>query len=471
MDRAERLGHGSIVSLLLKFSAPAIVAMVAQALYNIVDRVFVGQALGTLGIAGVTLAFPFMLVLMAFGMLIGYGSAALISIRLGERRREDAERVLGHAVVLLLLASLGLTICGLVFLDPLLRLMGASAASQPIARQYLQIIVAGSCFQILGFGLNATIRGEGNLRIAMCTVLIGALLNTLLDALFLFGFGWGVRGAALATILSQVVSTTWVWGYFMSGRSLLRLHWKNLRLRGAICRSIVVTGSPMFAMQLANSVMNTILLNQLRVYGGDLAISVMGIVHAVSFCIAMPVFGLNQGSQPIIGYNYGARNYDRVLRTLQWAVLFATVICVAGFVLAMFAPAHVIVLFSHRQQGDPELMAMGSHAIRICLAMYPIIGFQIVSSSYFLAVGKPKQALILGLSRQVLFLIPAVVLLPRVFGLDGVWYAYPTADLCASVLTAVWLGLELRELRRQREAVGGGGGGALPTAGWSQQDV
>ncbi|MHB8862915.1 MAG: MATE family efflux transporter, partial [Pirellulaceae bacterium] len=438
---------GSISSLLLKFSAPAMVGMVAQALYNIVDRVFVGRAIGTLGIAGTTLAFPFMLVLMAFSMLIGFGAAALVSIRLGERRRAEAEHVLGHAVVLLLLAAVMLSVVGLWLLDPLLQAVGASENSQPYAREYLKIILAGAVFQTLGFGLNAVIRGEGNPRVAMMTLLIGALLNIVLDSIFLFVLGWGMQGAAAATVLSQAMSTLWVVSYFMRGKSLLKFRRQHLRLRWRTCAAIAAAGSPMFAMQMAASVMNTILFNQLRAHGGDLAISVVGIVHALALFIAMPVFGLNQGAQPIIGYNYGAGNFDRVLSTLKLAVLYATVICFAGFLLAMFAPAHMIALFNPKSQRDPQLMEVGTHAIRICLAMYPFVGFQIVSSSYFQAVGKPKHALLLGLSRQVLLLIPAIVLLPRFFGLNGVWLAIPTADLCASLLTAVWLFYELRHLR------------------------
>jgi putative MATE family efflux protein len=444
MDRAERLGRGSISSLLLTFSTPAIVGMLAQALYNIVDRVFVGRVFGPLGIAGTTLAFPFMLVLMAFSMLIGFGAAALVSIRLGEKRRDEAEQVLGQAAILLLLAAVLLTVVGLALLDPLLRAVGASDQSQPYAREYLQIILGGCVFQILGFGLNAVIRAEGNPRVAMYSMLIGALLNTLLNPLFLFALGWGMRGAAAATVLSQAVSAVWVLSYFARGTSLLKFHARNLRLQWKTCASIVAAGSPMFAMQMAASVMNAILYNQLRFYGGDLAISVMGIVHAVAMFVAMPIFGLNQGAQPIIGYNYGAGKYDRVLRTLQLAILYATLICVAGFVVAMFAPSHVIALFN---RNDQQLRDLGTHAIRICLAMFPIIGFQIVSSSYFQWVGKPKHALFLGLSRQVLLLIPAIVIIPYFLGLDGIWIAIPTADFCSSVLTGAWLFVELRHLR------------------------
>lgn len=451
MDRAERLGSGSISSLLLTFSAPAVVGMVAQALYNIVDRVFVGQRLGALGIAGTTLAFPVMMVLMALSMLIGYGAAALVSIRLGEQRRDAAEEVLGHAAILLLLAAALLTTAGLTLLHPLLQVVGASAQSQPYARDYLQIILGGCVFQVVGFGLNAVIRAEGSPQVAMYSLLIGALLNTLLNPLFLFGLGWGMRGAAAATVLAQAVSAVWVVSHFVWGRSLLKFHARNLRLRFNICASIVAAGSPLFAMQMAGSVVNALLYNRLRLYGSDVAISAMGIVHAVAMFFAMPIFGLNQGAQPIIGYNYGAQRFDRVKQTLQAAVLAATAITVLGFLAAMLFPAQLVRLFDPH---DKSLLQLGTHAIHTTLVMLPIVGFQVVGAGYFQAVGKPKQALFLMLSRQVLILIPAVIILPQFLGLDGVWAALPTADLLSALLTATWLFMELRQLDRRHARAG-----------------
>jgi putative MATE family efflux protein len=449
MDRAARMGRGSIPSLLIKFSAPAIVGMMAQAVHNLVDRVFVGQAVGPLGIAGVTLAYPFMLVLMACAMLIGFGAAALVSIRLGERRRAEAEHVLGNTLVLLTVGSLAVTVTGFTLLDPLLTVFGASEFSRPYARDYLQIIILGSVFQMLGFGLNAVIRGEGNPRVSMYTMLIGALINIVLDPIFLFGFGWGMRGAAAATVTAQAVSAVWVLAYFARGGGLLRFRARHLMPARSICVSIVAIGSPMFAMQLAASVMNAVLNNQLRVHGGDLAISVIGIIHSVALFFAMPIFGLTQGAQPIIGFNYGAGEYQRVTRTLLLAIFYATAICIAGFAVVMLFPAQVIGLF-HRD--DARLMALGTHAIRVCLAMFPIVGFQIVASNYFQAVGKPKHALLLGLSRQVLLLIPAILILPQFLGLEGIWLAIPAADLGASALTGSWLLVELRHLRRRGTA-------------------
>ncbi|MGM0490747.1 MAG: MATE family efflux transporter [Planctomycetota bacterium] len=440
------MGEGSIPSLLFRFSTPAVLGMVAQALYNIVDRVFVGQAVGSIGITGTTIAFPYMMIVMAFGSLIGVGAAALISIRLGQGKRDAAEHVLGNCVVLLVLVSVAITVLAWILIDPMLNVFGAGPDSQLFAREYLRIIVLGTVFQAVGFGLNAVIRGEGNPRVAMYTMLIGAATNTMLDPLFLFVFGWGMEGAGAATTISHIASAAWVLGYFLSGRGLLKFRSHYLWLQAARCRLILSIGSPIFAMQLAASAMNAILNNQLRIHGGDLAISVIGIIHSVALLIAMPIFGLNQGIQPIIGYNYGARQFDRVKRTLQLAILTATTICVMGFVIVMGFPAQVISLFNRR---DPALMELGTHAIRICLIMLPIIGFQIVSASYFQAVGKPKHALFLGLSRQVLLLIPAILIWPRFLGLNGIWIAIPTADLCSALLTGTWLLFELRHLREK----------------------
>lgn len=449
MDRSAQLGQGSIPRLLLAFSVPAIVGMLANALYNVVNRIFVGQALGSVAIAGATVAFPLMLILLAFGLLVGLGATALISIRLGQQNRDEAEQVLGNALTLLVGIHLALTVLGLAFLDPLLVAFGASETVLPYAREYLQIILLGAVFQGISFGLNHPIRGEGNPRIAMLTMLIGAVLNMILDPIFIFGFGWGMRGAALGTVISQVVSTVWVLAYFLSGRSLLRLRLVNLRLRGPICRGIFVIGSPPFALQLAASLLNTILNNQLHLYGGDLAISVMGIIYAVVMMVAMPVFGINQGSQPIIGYNYGAQQYRRVKATLVWAIAAASGFTTLGWLATVGFPVGIIRLFNH---GDPLLAAMGGRAMQIATIVMPIVGFQVVSAAYFQAVGKAKESMFLSLSRQFLLLIPAMLILPRFFGLDGVWAAMPTADVGSSLLTAVCLIRELRHLNAKHAA-------------------
>ncbi|HHY10949.1 MAG TPA: MATE family efflux transporter, partial [Firmicutes bacterium] len=332
MDRAERLGQEKILPLLLSFSIPAIVGMLVQALYNVVDRIFVGNGVGPLGLAGLTVVFPVMLVQMALAMLIGLGATALISIRMGEGRKKEAEAIMSNAFGMLVLISLLFTFLGITFLDPLIRLLGASEAVLPYSRDYLSIILYGSVFQALGFGLNHMIRAQGSPKIAMATMLIGAITNTILDPVFIFLFGWGIKGAAFATILSQALSAAWVISYFLRGKSHLRLNLKRVhKIEPAVVLQIVSIGFAPFAMQLAASVLNLILNKSLAHYGGDLAISAMGIVFSVNTLFMMPIFGINQGSQPIIGFNFGAKKYERVKETLFYAAAGATAIVTLGF--------------------------------------------------------------------------------------------------------------------------------------------
>lgn len=438
--RLNRLGEENVLKLLLTFSAPAIVGTLSQAIYNVVDRIFVGRAMGTEGIAAVTVALPYMMILLAFGMLIGFGATTLVSIKLGQQKRTDAERVLGNAALLLVAISLVLTALGLVLLDPILIASGASPAVLPHARDFLQILVLGTVFQMIALGLNGIVSGEGSPKTAMLTTLVGVVLNTALSPLFLFQFGWGIRGVALATILSQAVSALLVLGWFLAGKGVLKFHARNLRLDPALCWAMTAVGSPLFVLQLMAGLTNGLLNQQLRAYGGDPAISVMGIIYVVFTVIAMPIFGINQAAQPIIGYNYGARRFDRVKKTLQAAILAAVAIASFGFVVTMLFPLQVIRLFDN----DAALAEMGVYAMRISLMLLPVVGFQIVGASYFQAVGKPKHALSLHLSRQVFLFIPAVLVLPWFLGLDGVWLAMPVSTLISTVLTAVWLVLELR---------------------------
>jgi putative MATE family efflux protein len=444
MDRSARLGEASIPRLLFSFAIPAIVGTMAQALYYAIDRAFVGHALGTDAIAGITVALPFMFIVLAFAMLIGFGGTALISIRLGEQKKAEAERVLGNMAVLLVIASVFITAAGLYWLDDILVLFGAEKEILPYAQAYLRIIAMGAVCQMVAFGLNAAIRGEGNPRIAMLSMLISVALNVILAWIFIFRFSWGMQGAALATVISQAVTVVWVVGYFVSGKSVLRLHFSTLRLDGAICRQIVAFGSPPCAMQLAGCALQTILNHQVKEFGGKAALAVWGILFAIFMTVAMPIIGLNQGAQPIIGYNYGARQFARVKRTLEIAILAATCLTVVGFTVMMLFPAQVISLFN---RDDKALLALGTHAIRLSTLMLPLVGFQIVSASYFQAVGKPKTAMLLMLSRQLLVLIPAALVLPHFFGLDGVWAALPTSDFASSLLTGVCLLVELRRLK------------------------
>ncbi|QUH20299.1 MATE family efflux transporter [Alkaliphilus sp. B6464] len=447
MDRSKQLAEEKIGKLLLTFSVPAIVGMLVNALYNIVDRIFVGRGVGSLAIAGITIGFPIMIILMAFSMLVGLGATSLISIRLGQNRKEDAEKIVGNAMTLLVVIMLGLTVVGLVFLEPLLRIFGASADVMPYAKDYLRIILFGAVFQGIGFGMNNIIRAEGNPKVAMLTMLIGAILNTILDPIFIFVFNWGIQGAALATIVSQAASSIWVLSHFLSGRSNLKVYKENLRLKIDVVLSIFSIGFAPFMMQLAASAVTAVLNNQLAVYGGDIAISAMGIVNSISTIILMPIFGINQGSQPIIGFNYGAGQFNRVKQTLRYAITAATALVVLGFFLIRLLPVQLITLFA---QGDQALIDIGTNGLKIFFSVLPIIGFQIVSANYFQAIGKPKQAAILSLSRQVLFLIPALLILPRYFELNGVWMASPVSDILSSVVTGIWILLEIKNLGTNR---------------------
>lgn len=444
MDRSKLLGEEKISKLLIKFSVPSIIGMLISALYNVVDRIYIGNGVGSLGIAGITIGFPLMIIMMAFGMLIGVGATSLISIRLGEQKKDEAELILGNSLSLLTVIAVFLTILGFVFINPLLKVFGASEAVLPYAIAYFRIILWGTVFQSIGFGMNNMIRAEGNPKMAMLTMLIGAILNIILDPIFIFVFKWGIEGAALATILSQMVTTIWILYYFSRGKSLLKIHLRNLRVRPMIFKSIIAIGSAPFAMQLAASVLTLILNKSLAHYGGDIAISGMGIINSIIMLLLMPIFGITQGAQPIIGFNYGAKKYDRVKETLKLAIIAATVVVTFGFVISRLFPEQLMGLFNRT---DKELIQLGAHAMKIFLIFLPIIGFQIVGANYFQAVGKPKQAMLLSLSRQVLILIPALLILPRFFGLEGIFWAGPISDVIATILTGIFIFRELKTLK------------------------
>ncbi|MDD2480744.1 MAG: MATE family efflux transporter [Lutispora sp.] len=447
VEREKLLGESEIPKLLLKFSVPAIVGMLVNALYNVVDMIFIGRGVGPLGIAGVRMGFPIIIVSMAFSMLIGIGANSLISIRLGQKRKEDAELILGNAMVAMVVIALSLSILGLVFMNPLLRVFGASESVMPYAQDYLSIVLYGAIFQIIGMGMNNFIRGEGNPKIAMVTMLIGAILNTILDPIFIFVFRWGIKGAALATILSQAVSGTWVLYYFFYGNSLLKVRKANLRVKPEILRSIIAIGLAPFSMQLAASVLIIFMNKGLTEYGGDIAVSAMGVINNIAMLFMMTVFGINQGAQPIIGFNYGAKKYDRVKTTLKYAIGAATTVVTIGFILTRLFPTQIIGIFSD----DPQLIELGAKGLKRFLIFWPIVGFQVVSSSYFQAVGKAKQSMFLSLSRQVIILIPMIIILPKFLGLIGLFTAGPVADLVSSILTAIFLFYELKHLDRQHE--------------------
>lgn len=443
MDATQPLGQQPIGKLLWQFSLPAIVGMVVNALYNVVDSIFVGNGVGEVGLTAVTIAFPLMLVMMAFGMLIGVGSSTLVSIRLGEQKRADAEHILGNAVTMIAVLSLLISGIGILWLDPLLISLGAEPRVLPYARTFTRIILIGNVFMHIGFGLNNIIRAEGNPRLAMATMLISAILNIILNPLFLFVMQLGIGGSALATVVSQLASAIWVLSHFLSKDSFLRIRLRNLRPNRQIVKDIISIGMSAFFMQLAASVV-TILYNFALIrYGGDLAVAAMGIVNRITMLMLMPIFGISQGAQPIIGYNYGARQYERVIETVKKAIYAASGLAFAGFLIVQFFNYQIVGLFN----SNPQLIALSGYGLSIMLSMLPIIGFQAIAAQYFQAVGKAKYALLFTMSRQVLILIPMILLLPRFFGLTGIWLAGPTSDVASAILTGVFLYRELQTLK------------------------
>ena len=446
-----RLGEEKISKLLMEFSIPAIIGMVVNTLYNIVDRMYIGNIkdIGGLALTGVGITMPIMTIIMAFGMLIGIGTSARISLKLGEHKREEAEKHLGNAFTLIIIASVLITIIGLVFMHKILGLFGASADTEIYAREYMQIIFFGTIFNMLSFGLNHSIRSDGSPKVAMLSMLIGAGTNIILDPIFIFVFGMGVRGAAIATVISQIVSTIWILYYFTKGKSNLKIKREYLSLDKAIVLSIFSIGVSPFSMQIAQSIVQVLANNALKTYGGDLAIGAMTIINSVAMIFMMPIFGLNQGSQPIIGYNYGAEKYKRVKQAVKSATIVATIIVSIGWIITQAAPHLLISIFNR----DEQLVGIASTGMRIFLFMLPVVGAQVISSNYFQSIGKAKISMFLSLLRQVILLIPCLIILPKIFGLTGVWLAGAVSDGLSSLITLIIFFMSVRKLKDKEEIV------------------
>ena len=425
------LGTEKIGKLIWEYSLPAIVGTVVMSLYNIVDRIFIGQGVGPLAISGLALTFPFMILLMAFGMLVGAGSAARISITLGEGNREKAEKILGNAFTLTLIISGTVVVLSYVFMSDLLRLFGGTEKTIQYAEAFMRIIIPGGIFSALSFGFNNIMRASGYPRKAMYTMIICAVLNAILDPIFIFWFHWGIQGAAIATNISYIVGTVWVLHHFMKKNSNLRFHRKNFRLEKDIVRSILSIGMSPFSMQLATSFVIVLVNSTLFRYGGDLAIGAFGIINSINTLVVMVIIGLNQGTQPIIGYNFGAKQYGRMFRTLKYAAIIATVLTTLGFITGTYLPSMIASMFTT----DIELRAIATRALRISVTMFPIIGSQIVITNFFQSIGKAKISIFLSLTRQFLFLVPCLLILPPIFGLTGAWTSMPVSDGLSAIIT------------------------------------
>lgn len=450
MNEQKRLGETKISKLLLEFSIPAIIGMIVNTLYNIVDRIYIGHIadVGDLAIAGVGITMPLMIMIMAFGMLIGIGTATRISIKLGEHDKESAERHLGNAFTLILIVSVVLTVLGLVFMKPVLNMFGASSNIMIYAEQYIEVIFAGAIFNVLGFGLNHSIRSDGSPKVAMLSMLIGAITNIVLDPIFIFALEMGVRGAAIATVISQLVSGIWVIYYFTKGKSILKIKKKYLKLDKKIVISIFAIGVSPFSMQIAQCLVQIIANNSLQKYGGDSAVAAMTIIMSLAMIFMMPIFGINQGLQPIVGYNYGARKYDRVKETVRYSIIAATIIVVVGFIVIEAFPDELIRIFND----DPELIQIGVSGMRIFLFMLPLIGGQIIVTNYFQSIGKVKISMFLSLLRQVIILVPCLIIIPKFMGLAGVWAAGAVSDFLSAIITFIVFSKMSKELVESKDA-------------------
>lgn len=446
-NKNEVLGTEPITKLLLKFSIPAIIGMIVNALYNVVDKIFLGQV-NSLAIGGVHLTYPLSLAIMAFAMLVGMGGNSLSSIRLGQGRKDQAEKILGNSFTMLIILSLLISIVIFFFLEPILIILGSKDVLLPYAMDYMKIIAIGIPFQMIGFGLNYFIRGEGSPTVAMGTMLIGAITNIILDYVFVILLGLGVKGAALATIIGQFFSFIWVLMFFFGSKSSIRITKENIKLKLHTVGEILSLGLSPFGMQIASSLVITIFNIQLAKFGNENAITAMGIVQSISTIAFMPIFGLNQGSQPILGYNYGAKKYQRVKRTLIYAIIVATVYISICYCIIMLAPELLINLFIVNASNINTIMPITVEALKVTSFVFPILGFQILSSNYFQATGKPVIGVILSLSRQLIVLLPVLLILPKFFGLLGVWLAYPVSDLIAFILSLIFLTRDIKNLNK-----------------------
>jgi len=440
--RNKMLANESIGKLLLKLSLPATIGMIVMSLYNVVDAIFVGRGVGTYGIAAIAISFPIQMIIMAISMTMGIGGASIISRSLGAKDKEKAELTYGNIITSAIILSIIITILCTIFITPILKLFGATPTLLPYSIQYLQVIIYGTVFTLLAMSQNNVVRSEGNANVAMYTMIISAVLNAIMDYFFIFWFRWGLTGAALATVISQAITVMWLFGYFFSGKSSIRLHRKNLIPNSKIIKEMFAIGASSFARQVTGSIMVAILNVTLAIYGGDIIIAAFGIISRVTMFTLMPMFGIIQGMQPILGFNYGAKNLSRVKEVLRLSIISSTSISIIGFVIFISMPTGIIKIFTN----DPQLIGIASDALRIIILATPLIGFQVVGASLFQAIGRARPAFFLSICRQLLFLIPLVIILPKFLHLTGIWISFPIADTLAFIVTYVMYKREINIL-------------------------
>lgn len=437
MSRTTELGTAPVHKLLFKYAMPAIIAMTATSLYNLVDSIYIGHGCGALALGALTVAKPFMDICAAFGSLVGVGASSLLAIYLGEKDYDKANRVLGNVIVMNIILSAVVMAVGLIWLDPILLSFGASENTLRYAHEYMEIILYGNILTHIYFGLNAMLRSAGHPRFSMTATIVAVSVNIILDPVFIFGMDMGVRGAALATVLSQAVAVVWQMTKFFDKNELVRFHRGIWRLNREITGRALAIGMSPFLYNIAHCFVVIIINNQLKTFGGDLAIASYGVINRLTFVFAMIVMGLNQGMQPISGYNYGARQYDRVMKCFGLTCIYATIVMGIVFVLAEGFPRLVTEIFTH----DEMLIAQTIKPLRIVCSTMLIIGFQMVAGNLFTSIGKAGKAIFLSLTRQVLYLIPLALWLPLVFSnpLDGVWWAIPISDAVSAITAAIML--------------------------------
>lgn len=443
------LGTKPIGRLLWQYALPAIVAMLASSLYNMVDSIFIGQGVGPIAISGLAITFPFMNLTGAFGAAIGVGSSTYLSVELGQKDYRTAERILGNTLMLNVYVGVALSVVCLLMLDPILRFFGASDATLPYARQYMVIILAGNVVTHTYLGLNAVLRAASKPRQAMNATIFTVVFNTILDPIFIYpwGLGLGISGAAYATILAQILALCYQARLLGDKRQLIHFSRGTYKLQSQIIKNIIAIGVSPFAMNVCSCIIVIFINNQLVSYGGDLAVGAYGISNKILFVFTMFVLGLNQGMQPIAGYNFGAQRFDRLMRVVKLTMLSATAVVTVGWCFAMFLPQLCVRLFTT----DATLIGIAANALRISGCMFPIVGYQMVTTNFFQCIGKVKVSIFLSLSRQLIFLLPMLWLLPHFFQLNGVWFSMPTSDLLASVVTAWVMVRYMRMFKRQQQ--------------------
>jgi len=431
----QALGTENVWKLLMQYAIPSVIAMTAMSLYNITDSIFIGHGVGALAISGLAITFPLMNLSAAFGTLVGVGASALMSLRLGQKDYDTANKILGNVLVLNLILGSFYTVVVLLFLDQILLFFGASPETLPYARDFMTIITLGNIITHMYFGLNALMRATGNPKRSMYATIISVIINVILAPLFIFGFKWGIRGAALATVIAQTAMLIWQLSYFMDKENYIHFEKGSFRLKRKIVTDSLSIGLAPFLMNSAGSIIIIIINQNLIKHGGDLAVGAYGVINRVASLFAMVVFGLTQGMQPIAGYNFGAKQFDRVNTVMKLTVLLATAVMMVGFLISEIFPHAVAAAFTTEE----ELINIVVPGLRIVMILFPIVGFQMVASTFFQSIGMAGKAIFLSLTRQVLFLLPCLLILPSIFGIKGVWYSMPAADLAASILAAYLL--------------------------------